>query len=273
MPPRFSDNGWSRRVSRRSALRTPFGAGVLAFSGRYLYGASDFWNKKPASEWSASDVDQLQTRSPWARKVYAEITRAGGRTGAAAESMDHSGTRGSFGGMTGADRNGISDSGDGRRRGVGSGLDSPPSPSASSLPEVVVRWESAKPVLDATRLTLPADMADHYVLSVTGLPPQILFSRLGGRGNDTGDPAERQQQMINRLMHSASLTAKGRDPDVADQVRQIPAHSNLVFGFAKQHLPLTTADKDVEFVLKMDGLSVKAKFQPKEMLYKGELSL
>src|SRR5262249_9965916 len=102
---------------------------------------------------------------------------------------------------------------------------------------------------------------------------QMLLAQLGGPGMQTDDAAERQKVVIERLTHAASLSAKGHDPQSADMVRQIQNGRSLVFGFSKQNLALTPAEKDVEFVLKLGGLAVKAKFQPKEMLYKGELSV
>ena len=47
----------------------------------------------------------------------------------------------------------------------------------------------------------------------------------------------------------------------------------LIFGFPKGALPLTAADKDVQFTMKLGPLTVKAKFEPKEMMFKGELAV
>jgi hypothetical protein len=165
-------------------------------------------------------------------------------------------------------------------------------------PEVVVRWENARPVLEATKLQLPPDLADHYAISVTGLPPQMLAAMLTGggrgRGRDGGardaggggreaapsaeapppeDPAARQKAAVERLLHSVSLTAKGRDPQPADLVRQAFNNQTLIFGFPRQSFPLEAADRDVQFVMKLGMLTLKAKFEPKEMTYKGGLAV
>jgi hypothetical protein len=201
----------------------------------------------------------MKSKSPWAKKTRAEISGAG-----------FSGGRGGGGG----------------RGGEGGGGGAVP-----AGPEVIVRWENAKPILDATRLALPAEMASQYAISVTGLAPQTIAGFLsggGGRGRGRGregeptadaapvpqeDPATRQKAMVDRLLHSVSLSAKGRDPQNATLIRQTNGDMTLIFGFPKDALPLTAADKDVQFTMKPGPLTVKAKFGPKDMMYQGELAL
>jgi hypothetical protein len=36
---------------------------------------------------------------------------------------------------------------------------------------------------------------------------------------------------------------------------------------------LTASDKDVEFVMKLGPMMLKAKFEPKEMMYRGEFTV
>src|SRR5947209_7229477 len=36
--------------------------------------------------------------------------------------------------------------------------------------KATIRWESAKPILEALKTPLPEAFADHYVISVSGLP-------------------------------------------------------------------------------------------------------
>ncbi|MES1262427.1 MAG: hypothetical protein ABUS49_11885 [Acidobacteriota bacterium] len=285
-----------RALNRRKILQTFSEAGLLLVSTSRAFGASDFWNKKAASEWTGDELEQLKTRSPWARKTRAELRggAGGGRDGES--SMDRSGSRGTFGGMSGADSNGISDSGGGRgggRGGRGGGESGGGGGAAAPQgPEVIVRWENAKPILEATRIKLPPDLENHYAISVTGLPPQLLAMMLagGGRGRGRGrnggnppetpetpqapeDPAARQKAMVARLLHSVTLSAKGRDPEAADLIRQTNNNETLIFGFPKEGLPLAAGDKDVEFLMKLGPLTLKAKFEPKDMKYKGELSV
>ena len=46
-----------------------------------------------------------------------------------------------------------------------------------------------------------------------------------------------------------------------------------LFGFSKQGLTITRQDKEVVFTTHMGNLAFTAKFNPREMLYHGELAL
>jgi len=275
--------------SRRGFLfRASAGAGWFTAFGTRLFAASDFWNKKDAAEWTPQEIESLKTKSPWAKKVHGEMS--GGSGGPS--SMNRSGSAGTFGGMSGADSNGIGGGGGrgggggGSRGGGGGDRDSGPGPAAQG-PEVVIRWESAAPVLGATKFQLPAPLADHYAVSITGVPPAQLAMVVAGRGgigrgrNPEGeqppappaDPQAEAKARQERLLHSVTLTAKGHDPQTPDLVMQTSDKDTLIFGFAKSSLPLTASDKDVEFAMRAGFTVYKAKFQPKEMLYKGALSV
>ena len=154
---------------------------------------------------------------------------------------------------------------------------------------MTIRWETAAPVHAATHLEIPESFKDLYAISVSGLPQQLLIVALtgGGRGRGRGrdggkeappeeapvDPAVRQKQMIEKLLNSVSLSAKGRDPQVAVVVQQTKASQALIFGFERSSLPLTETDKDVIFTIKLGVLTAKAKFEPKEMMFEGKLAL
>jgi len=276
-------------------LRASASTGWLAFSGVQLFAASDFWNKKEPDEWSEQERETLKTKSPWAKKIHGE-GGFGGRGGGRGSSMDSSGSKGSFGGMSGADSNGISTGGGGGRRGGGGGGgDMGPAAPAPQGPEVVIRWESAAPMLAATKFQLPPALADHYAISITGLPPVMLAMMLSGRGGRGGrgrgrdgaeegaaqpeaetqpaDPAAEAKARQDRLLHAATLSAKNKDPQTADTVLQTADKQTIIFGFLKANLPLAPTDKDLEFNLKTGAGGFKAKFEPKEMMYKGALTV
>ncbi|MDE3195860.1 MAG: hypothetical protein KGN84_05930, partial [Acidobacteriota bacterium] len=66
--------------SRRSLLlRASAGGGGLALSAVNAFGASDFWNKKDAAQWTPKEIDTMKTKSPWAKKVYGQGFGGGGR--------------------------------------------------------------------------------------------------------------------------------------------------------------------------------------------------
>lgn len=80
--------------------------------------------------------------------------------------------------------------------------------------------------------------------------------------------------MVAKLMQAVTLTAKGRDPQVAVMVLQTKASQALIFGFERKSLPLTEADKDILFTIKLGTmLNAKAKFDPKDMMFDGKLAL
>jgi hypothetical protein len=283
--------------SRRDLLlRASASTGWLALSGVQLFAASDFWNKKDPAEWSEQEKETLKTKSPWAKKIHGE-GNFGGRGGGRGGSMDSSGSKGSFGGMSGADSNGISTGGGGGRRGGGGGGDMGAAAPAPQGPEVVIRWESATPMLAATKFQLPPALADHYAISITGLPPQLLAMVLSGRGGRGGgrgrgrdgtadaapppdaetqppaDPAAEAKARQDRLLHAATLSAKNKDPQTADTVLQTADKRTIIFGFLKANLPIAPTDKDLEFALKFGPTTFKAKFEPKEMMYQGALTV
>jgi hypothetical protein len=294
----------NRFSSRRGLLKTVAGSGWLALTSRYA-AAADFWNKKDSGEWSPQEIDTLKTKSPWAKKVHGEIAGGGGSRGGGSGggSRGGGGSAGSFGGMADAESNGISAGGGGSRgggggkNGGGGSSDGGGFSAVPQGPEVVIRWESAAPMLAATKFQLPPNLANHYAVSITGLPPQMLAMVMngrpgggGGRGRgrdgkapdappaeappvEAGTPEEQAKARQERLLHSVTLTAKGRDPQVADTVMQTSDKQTIIFGFSKDALPLGANDKDVEFAMKTGIMTIKAKFEPKEMMFKGALTV
>ena len=135
---------------------------------------------------------------------------------------------------------------------------------APQRPQVkaLVRWESALPIRTATRQTLPASAAGHYVISVSGGPMQRW-----GEGGDSG-PASAWQ---DRLSAVTSLQARGGDPLAPDHVAR--SGSALVFLFPKGDHPFSMDDKEVVFATRLGPMEIKAKFALKDMLYEGRLEL
>jgi hypothetical protein len=190
MPARLTDITMSRR------RLIVVGSGVWLLAGSRALGAGDFWNRKPPSDWSDEEIRQLRTKSPWAKKLRVEM----GGSANGPSSMDHDGSTGTFGGMHGADSNGISVS----RRGAASGMGT--NPGGPQAPEVTVRWESAKPMLEATGLQLPTVFENQYAISVTDLPPALLVT-----GMARAQASEKA--MVQHLLDATTLAVKGRDPE------------------------------------------------------------
>jgi hypothetical protein len=253
---------------REIFLRAMAGSSLLTFSGWPLAGASDFWNKKPVSDWSIAEVEQLKTKSPWAKKVRGQLTND------RADRMDRAGAgKASLGGMTGADSNGISTAAKSRGGPISNPLESAPPTSANQGPEVVVCWQSAPPLIEATKLELPEQFANHYAVSVAGIPLSTLAKALNDGGEAPEDPTARQKAAVNRLLSGTTLTVKGRPPVAADVLVQSPDKQSLIFAFLKPGLALAPGDKDVNFEMSLRTIKVAAKFELKEMVYKGGLAL
>ena len=56
-------------LTRRNLLLLA-GAGLTGI--RLNAASGDFWNKKPPSQWTTQEIDQLITKSPWAKEVKAQ---------------------------------------------------------------------------------------------------------------------------------------------------------------------------------------------------------
>jgi len=117
----------------------------------------------------------------------------------------------------------------------------------------VVRWESAKPILEARKGTIPEGFENHYVISLRGFPY--------GQGKNA----------VEKIKAASSLTAKGKDAVPADVAQVIDGV--LVLGFAKDTLKLSPEDKEVAFATALGKVPVKTKFTLKEMMYHEELAI
>src|SRR5579863_3724243 len=71
-------------LTRRDAIRVALGipAGLSAIPA-WAFAAKEFWETKPASEWSSEEVDRMLTKSPWAKEAV--VSYNGGRGASATE--------------------------------------------------------------------------------------------------------------------------------------------------------------------------------------------
>jgi hypothetical protein len=234
-------------MNRRLALRS-LGACLLA--PQLLPAATPFWNKKAPSEWTPDEIQQLLNRSPWARETNIDFEQ-------------------SEGGHVELPTGGPP------------GQDGKPSEAAAGVMRrapVLVRWESAQAIRDALQLPLLQIFAGRYVISVSNIPPEAMNigTNLGRRRGDAGltRPAPTLEEMLTDLQGAATLEVVGRDPAGAGVVRRVPgAESNYLFGFDRDLLTVSGSDKEIAFVLKTARVSVKAKFELKNMVYRGKIAL
>jgi hypothetical protein len=242
-------------MTRRGALRamTAFGFGTsVAIDAA---SKADFWNQRDPSEWSSDDKKELVTNSPWAKYVRADTSRSG--EAQPPENGSASSIPRMPGGMEGGGR------GMGGRRG------------GENLPAFygVVRWESAKPILAALKKDLPKEMEDHYVIGVSGFPLG-LHSRQNERVETAGD-VETERVRLDELKQVTTLRAKRKDPAQPGVViRSSDTDGAIVlFGFSRDVITIEPSDKNVEFRTTLGLLDISARFDPKQMAYRGELAV
>lgn len=224
---RRSFDSLASEFGRRRFLMTALGSGITLTNASRLFAATEFWNAKDPSTWTEEEIHVLITKSPWSREAAPTIKHADDPTG-----TSNAGGRGG-----------------GRRE---------------TPPRIYVRWESAQPILDALRAPLSADLAGHYVVSVTNLPIEVV--RRGPRGETTPDDS------LDRIQNGATLQARGKDPAEAGIARRTRIGS-LLFGFSSDYLHLTAEDREILFTLDTELLTIKAKFDTKDMMYHGKLAL
>lgn len=230
-------------ISRRKFFLTVAAAGSFCKTARELQGATPFWDRKPSTQWTEEEIRQLTTRSPWAKGTNLDFEAAEG---------------GHF------EVPGSGSPYDGR------GAATPRPAGVMKSAPVVVRWESADPIRMAMVSTLPKGFEDRYAIGVSNIPPEAMNA--GRRGQD-GTP-QTLETMLRDLEAAATLEAPGKDPAGAGIVRRIPgAESTYVFGFAKEFLLLTAQDREALFTLRTAHVSVKTRFNLKEMIYRGKLAL
>ena len=228
---RHSFDSPAGEFDRRRFLTGALGSGVTLLHASRLFAGKEFWNVKDPSTWTEEEIVMLTSKSPWVREAIPNIRNPDDPTG---------------GSVLG--------------EGGGKGM----SQRHASL-TVYVRWESAQPILDALKGTIPAEFEGHHVVSVTNLPlPRV---RRAGRGDDTTP-----DDTLDRIQSGTSLQVKGRDPVEAGIVRRSHIGS-ILFGFLKDQLRLTPSDREITFELTTQQVSLKTKFDAKDMIYHGKLAV
>jgi hypothetical protein len=135
----------------------------------------------------------------------------------------------------------------------------------TALFEVTVRWESAKPVLEALKTPLAEVFANHYVISVSGIPTAYATARTS-KDDESG---------VDRMKSQTYLEAKRLFPVHAEVAQQAPGASTqtFLFGFPNDKLHLSLDDNEVTFVTQVGQSSIRAKFNLKEMIYRDTLAI
>jgi hypothetical protein len=225
----------------RVGLGVPLG--LLTIPGG-AFAAKEFWNERKPEEWTAAEVKELLSKSPWAKD--GEI-KDNGQVGSL--------------GAPGAPRSaGRPASGSNAPRTV----TAPGSPAKISW-KAFVRWDSALPVREALKGAVPKNVKDFYVLNVIGNLPGAVPSE--------DEPADRGS--LAYLKDNTKLQHKGDEIHLS-RVENAPG-SDLspagTFFYFSRMLALMPEDKEVTFVTRVGPLDIKCKFTLKDMLYRGSLEL
>jgi hypothetical protein len=209
---------------------------ALAASGAlYAFAGKEFWETKEPADWTNDEIRKLLTKSPWAHETSGERTST--------SKNNHS----EFPRQTGVDSRGRPHA---------------PRPSTAPSTRVVasvkgmVVWESAKPIRLASNEPLGDEFAGMYVLSLAGVPV--------GSGKSATE----------KLRAASSLHLKGHDALEAAVVKHADGGRDVVlFGFSREGLEISREDKEVVFATTINRIPLSAKFNPREMVYRGELAL
>jgi hypothetical protein len=248
--------------------------------------ADTAWQSKNFGDWTDKDAQAIMTDSPWAKQIpmpasarpSVTVMEPGGVASPPSASLGNpsNGTTGAnmsnpaIGGSNGpADANGLHNQPGAPTAPTPSGVSrNTGAPAPASV--VTIIWASATPVrLAVLKLRSGANKPteeqiahasterSNYVIAVVGLPAPE-----GG-----SDP--------KALAQTAYLHSKGKEPvrAIDSDYRRIGNSDVYFFRFARASLPITTADREIEFKMEMGQIEVKRKFDLGEMRYKGELAL
>jgi hypothetical protein len=226
----------SSSCSRRTLLRLASGVCASAIPYSLLGYSQDFWNKKDPGEWTHEEIERLTTDSPWAKPVKAEIPLISNQP---------------------SQRSGRYSSGQQGNR--------PTDEQLSPKFQGVVRWASAQPMIEALHLKIPAEFADYYVISVSGMP---IFSGEGtaAERGKAGDSFDALKEITILQAHGKEVVHPGLI--LPDKVAGV----ELFFGFFKRFVDLSN-EKLITFSTRVGPMEAKARFNLKEMVYRGQLAI
>jgi hypothetical protein len=203
--------------------------------------AGEFWNEKKPEDWSEDEVQEILTRSPWAKEGAVSVFGGAGgsllnRNGA----MNRSGNMSS----TGRQRTNTTQTTQG---------DSP-----DLRYKAIVRWQSALPIREALKEKAMEGVADNYILALVG---DLTLA----------DPEEDEAQRQSRLdMMKQSTRLEKHGGSIPLTNLQTVKKLGTLFYFPRAE-PIK--DGQVTFLTKLGPVEVKCKFTVKEMMYHGKLEL
>ena len=241
-------------MSRR--LVGTFGIWLLACA---VLAAADFWEEKDYTSWSAEEVEEMLTDSPWSREVRVVVRGAGSRIRGAVVGAGGVGALR----MDDETRERVADYLVARR------LSSSPVPDRITL---TVSWRSALPVKQALARSqagvgapIPPEqrvfLIQHeplYVVSVAGIPRQLT------------EEIDREA-----LLTETVLARENKPPIVAEDVEPfLNADETVILEFAfLRDDAITLFDKEVRFITKLGEIEIERSFKLQEMMFGDALAM
>lgn len=272
-------------LTRRDVLR--FAAGFTAAYAAipaWAFAFKEFWEAKPASDWTADEIDRMLTRSPWAKDASVMNNAPGFGNGGSGRSRGGGiGLPGGGGGI-GFPGGGVGFPGGGRQGGGYPGGGYPGGGNDGGGRErlvATVRWESALPIQEALRIGARdekpnPDFEKYYVLALIGdLPVNGGRRRSSDNSDDDDDSRTRSDRRIDELKETARLERKD-GPIRLEKVEEgsrVGSRGPGVYFYFERKDGVSMDDKVVNFSTKLGRMEIKAKFTMKDMLYHGKLAV
>jgi hypothetical protein len=131
-------------------------------------------------------------------------------------------------------------------------------------PNLIVRWESAKPIQDALLKSkdtaAPAIDESHYTIVVSGVPERMF----------RGDPKALEDKLKKEaeLKHDGKKLAKPSDVKVLSR-----EEGSLIVYLFPRSKEITANDKELELDAQIGPFEMKPVFEVAEMQYQGKLEL
>jgi hypothetical protein len=204
--------------------------------------ASEFWNEKKPEEWTDAEIQELLTRSPWAKEGAVSVFGGTGglinRNGA----MNRSGS--------------MSSGSSGRQRTNTTQTQSGDAPDLRY--KAIVRWQSALPIREALKEKSMAAAQDSYIVAVVG---DLALA------DPDADDAQREAR-LDMMKQATRLERRGG----AIPLTNIETVKKLgtLFYFPRAE-PIK--DGQVTFDTKLGPVEVRCRFTVKDMMYRGKLEL
>lgn len=267
-----------------------FAAGLPMVCGAlpaWAFASKEFWEAKPASEWTSDEIDRMLTKSPWAKDASAMssgqgLSNGSGRSRSGGIGFPGGGGAGGIGFPGG--RVGFPGGGGGGRQGGGypggGGNDG-----GRERLTATVRWESALPIQEALRIGASdekpnGDFEKYYVIALIGDlsasgARRRSTSTNGGTSDDDDDSTTRADRRLEELKESTRLERKD-GPISLEKVEEgsrVGSRGPGVYFYFDRKADVSMDDKFVNFSTKLGRMDIKAKFTMKEMSYHGKLAV